>query len=300
MIKKVTIAIVAITALYTTQSFGDLPGNSKIPILKKIKDSGTYSGYTELDTKRGSGLISKYLISVNDLGINSISTEEPSFGGISKISGQGVNLNLVKYKALLGGGRYIPLYFLTATTEDYTDNNELTAKVIDNNSGVFNLKWADEYMILANKDGLCDYSEDLNGGCFLTFELGAKILETKNAAGEKKYDKHALYGGLGIDWEIPVFKADGITDPNTPAGNIMFGFSVNVLQTDSEELEKSFELNDASSDLDLKDLTGFLELRASIYISDVISLNVKRLRQIQDDSFEDQTIFKLDYKALEI
>jgi hypothetical protein len=201
-----------------------------------------------------------------------------SFGSFN--GGAEAKATLLRYNLHYSSRGYIPFYILATTTAGGNlDTDNLKTNLFGTNSGLLNFKFADDiYTFNAKKkNGFCNFDENpfIAGGCYLNYQLGAKMLGYTKENGSTG-NLVAGYTSIQLAIDLPI-TTQTTAGSFSRAGRLVAaaGFSAYYANTDKiQSLFPEFQDNVVGNVSDLKKSYASFDAGLKFTLTDVVDVNL--------------------------
>lgn len=180
-------------------------------------------------------------------GINGdVSNQIPTgFGGLSFGSFNGgaeAKATLLRYNIHYSSRGFIPFYILATTTAgNNLDADNVKTNLFGTNSGLLNFKMADDvYTFNAHKkNGFCNFVDNpfLSGGCYLNYQLGAKMIGYTDENG-KTDNLVAGYSSIQFAVDLPITQTKA--NVFSRAGRLVAALGLSAYYANTEKVQNLF------------------------------------------------------------
>jgi hypothetical protein len=214
---------------------------------------------------------------------NTVSNKIPTgFGNMSFGSFNGgaeAKATLFRYNLHYSSRGFIPFYILATTTAGGNlDSDSVKTNLFGTNSGLLNFKFADDvYTFNAKKKGgICNFDENpfLSGGCYLNYQLGAKMIGyTKEGGGTGNFV--AGYTSIQLAIDLPITQLTAGTFSRAGRLVAAAGFSAYYANTDKvQNLFPEFQDNAVGKVDDLKSSYASFDAGLKFTLTDVVDVSL--------------------------
>lgn len=228
------------------------------------------------------------------------------FGGVSLGSFSGgtqVELTLLRYNIHYSKNGRIPFYLLATTPlAGQVDVDTSISSLLGTDSGLLNLKIADDVITLfseeGNGDGLCDFKgasdSNLQGGCYINTQMGIKLVEYLGDTGKSK-QMGAFYASTQFSFEFPISDESGLTRAGRLAGGL--GFSGYYANTDNvKHLFPELADTEGVQVKDLKKFYASFDAGLTFTVTEQFTITASYVKPlVNDDAFDDVVTLSFKY-----
>ncbi len=203
-------------------------------------------------------------------------------------SSSSTNLELKRFVWRISSRWEVPFYLLSSSAEA-DEQDSVKSKVLDNNSGTFNVQISGHKMMESSKRGyFCNHMTGFTGGCYYGFEGGAKLYNTDDT-------KFTMYLSAYFDYESSIF-GEG---KNNKAGTVKMGVSINAATNDADRIEEQLKAAGLTGDTSVKSSMLFLNFHLSANIDEYASISASYVPISSEGLLDDNLIYSLNYNAIE-
>jgi hypothetical protein len=247
-------------AFFSSLSFAQLPDQSRI-----YYDEGKIKRYEAESFKKD---ISDLKLNgcKNDTCANITSNIPEGFGGLSFGSFNGgaqAKATLARYNIHYSAKGKLPLYILATTpiANDTSDNN-VSSSLLGTNSGLLNIKIADDtltfYSLSGDGEGICDFrgpsspnGNNLGGGCYLNNPAGIPLVDYIDENGKSK-QLGSFYASSQLSFEFMISKLSN--NKLSKAGRIAGGIGISGYYANTDKVNHLFPKLKDTDEFKVEDL----------------------------------------------
>jgi hypothetical protein len=219
-----------------------------------------------------------------------------SFGSFN--GGTQVEATLLRYNLHYSSSGAIPFYILATTAAGGNiDPENVKTNLVGTDGGLLNFKFADDVVTFngKRKNGFCNFTSNdlLSGGCYLNYQLGAKMVEYTNEDGTTD-SLFAGYTSIQLAFDFP------ITQDGSRAGRLVGAAGLSAYYANTEKVQFLFpEFSDSATGnvADLDKYYASFDVGLKFTISNVVDINVKSSIPLSNrDVFSNQTSISVSWR----